>query len=76
MQLEEGGELVATGAARPAIADFFERRAEALAVAILARMGKVALKAPAKTPEAIIGGEKREPSSLVQLITSIGAKVW
>ena len=31
------------------------------------------VNAPANTPDATIAGAKREPSSLVQLITSIGA---
>ncbi len=33
------------------------------------------VNAPANTPEATIAGAKREPSSLVQLMTSIGANV-
>ena len=33
------------------------------------------MKAPANTPEPIITGTKREPSSLVQTATSIGASV-
>lgn len=33
------------------------------------------LKAPANTPDPIITGTKREPSSLVQNATSIGASV-
>jgi hypothetical protein len=33
------------------------------------------VKAPANTPDAIMAGAKREPSSLVHTATSIGASV-
>ena len=58
-----------------AIADRLERLAEADAGAVGARAAQSRVNTPANTPEAIIAGAKREPSSLVQLTTSIGALV-
>jgi len=42
---------------------------------VLNGTSNTAVNTPANTPEASIGGVKRAPSSLVQLISSIGANV-
>lgn len=75
MQLEMRAELALADRLRAAITDLVQRVAEALAVAVLAAVGVVLVNTPANTPEHSIAGAKREPSSLVQLITSIGALV-
>ena len=72
VQLEERRQRMGAAALRPAIADRLERLAEADPGAVgPRRLSRV--NTPPNTPDAIIAGAKREPSSLVQLMTSIGA---
>jgi hypothetical protein len=74
VQFEEGRELARAARLAAAVADGVE-----CVKATPPRSWRAAAQArwntPAKVPEASIAGVKREPSSLVQLTTSIGAKV-
>ena len=73
VQLEEGRQRMLAAALGAAIADPVQRRAEGRAVAVLPRRAQSRSNTLANTPEATIAGAKREPSSLVQFTTSIGA---
>ena len=75
MHLEESRQSVIAAALRSAIADLVQRVAECFAAAVGARAAQSRVNTPANTPDAIMAGAKRAPSSLVQLTTSIGAKV-
>ena len=57
-------------------ADALQLVAEALALGVRAVIGVVLRRGrPAKTPDASMAGAKRAPSSLVQLVTTIGCFV-
>ena len=75
VQLEQGAELVAAHRLRAAVADPLQLVAEALALAVLAGIGVVGREHAGIDARASMAGAKREPSSLVQLTTSIGALV-
>ncbi len=75
MEFEHRADLPLAHGLRALVADALQLGEEHLPVAVLARVGEIRVKAPAKTPEASIAGAKRAPSSLVQLMISIGALV-